>query len=255
MPWWQGPTTHGPCGITGLTACNRYLLHFFIFLYVNKGKLQKWFNQRQMYLLNDFRCALYWRETPVTFVMPVRPSLHIYLIFRTLMRICWENWKLVKIGYFIRRRMYVLLLPTNYIVIRSLYSSEMVSGCSECRGGINIMRTPHCFTLHVHWLSCVNEFWYWRPQKNLCAYSNFILNSTIITCTLEEDIHFLECFPISLDICQNVRYFGQKKWNRHFIFNTHFPQVFRFLQSLNESVRTRQNCTFLNCFINIFVVK
>jgi len=43
-----------------------------------------------------------------------------------------------------------LLLPTNYIVIRSLYWNEMVSGCSESRGGINIMRTPHCVTLHIH---------------------------------------------------------------------------------------------------------
>jgi len=54
-------------------------------------------------------------------------------------------------------------------------------------------------------------------KKKLRAYSNFVLNSTVITGTLQEGIHFLACFAISLNICQNARYFGQKKWNRHFI--------------------------------------
>jgi len=40
------------------------------------------------------------------------------------------------------------------IAIKAPFSSEMVSGCYDSRGGTNITRTRHNVILHVHCLSC-----------------------------------------------------------------------------------------------------
>lgn len=92
--------------------CNRYLLHFFVLWYVNKGMVRKCSYLRHMYLLNDFRRGRILAKNSC-YVRHARLSVHIYLILGNLMRICWGRSKLVKIEHFIRRRKYVLLLPTN----------------------------------------------------------------------------------------------------------------------------------------------
>jgi hypothetical protein len=107
----------------------------------------------QLWFRSYSNCASlkHWRKPVVTHVMSCRILPH-------------RRFRCVQSSSFLSHEdcnnllaiLKISVINFKYRSIEELSSGEMVSGCHDSRGGINIMRTRHDVTSHVYCLSCHN---------------------------------------------------------------------------------------------------